>query len=73
MFFTGGRLLEFEHMMRESPGYKREPIETMGDQGSANSVYSVEYDKNRMENTDKPGGGTHNCNRFFMHKNREAR
>ena len=69
MYFTGGRLLEFERMMKESPGYKREPvIEAMKDQGFANSVYSGKCDKNRTKDRNKHGGRTMIAAAFLMLK-----
>ena len=71
MNFTGGRLLEFERMMKENPGFKHEPIEAMEDQGYTNGLYSGRYDKNRTEDTDKSGG--HTYGRFFNAQNGEVK
>lgn len=57
MYFTGGHLLEYERMMKESPGFRHEPItEAVKDQGLANGAYSRGYDKNRTEDANKHGG-----------------
>lgn len=46
MNFTEGKLLEYERMMREKPGFDRRPVKTMKERDCKHCLY---YDDHRQK------------------------
>lgn len=65
MYFTEGRLREYERMMREKPKREHEFVTTVRDQDSENCLHAGKYSENRTSPSDESGVRIDNCNRFF--------